>query len=41
QIKESSLQKDRFSAAEVTVLKARGNFRPLSTDIDLYSHQLA
>lgn len=38
QIKESSLQKDRFSAAEITVLKARGNFRPLSTDIDLYSY---
>jgi hypothetical protein len=41
QIKESSLQKDHFSTAQVTVLKARGNFRSLSTDIDLYSHQLA
>lgn len=38
QIKESSKRKSQFSAAEVTVIKARGNFRPRTADIDLYRH---
>lgn len=36
QIKGSSSHKGSFTEAEVTVIKARGNFRPLTTHIDLY-----
>ena len=35
-IKGSSSHKGSFTEAEVTVIKARGNFRPLTTHIDLY-----
>ena len=35
-IKGSQLQRDRFSRSEVTVIKARGNFGPLTTHVDLY-----
>ena len=35
-IKGSQLQRDRFSRSEVTVIKARGNFGPLATHVDLY-----
>jgi cell division inhibitor SulA len=37
-IKESSSKRDLFSAAEVTVLKARGNFRPRTAELDLYAY---
>lgn len=36
EIKSSCEEGSAFSDAEVTVLKARGNFRPLSTRLDLY-----
>ncbi len=36
QIKGSQSQRDRFTRSEVTVIKARGNFRPLTTHVDLY-----
>ncbi len=39
-IKESSARRDLFSAAEVTVMKARGNFRPRTAELDLYSHNI-
>lgn len=38
QIKDSASQGRTFSEAEVTVIKARGNFRPLTTQVDLYQH---
>ena len=41
QIKEPAPENRRFSAAEVTVIKARGNFRPLTTQLDLYPNHLA
>lgn len=37
-IKESSTRRDLFSAAEVTVVKARGNFRPRTVELDLYDY---
>jgi cell division inhibitor SulA len=36
QIKDSSSRNSSFTEAEVTLIKARGNFRPLTTHIDLY-----
>lgn len=37
-VEESSRRRNRFSTAEVTVLKARGNFRPMSTELNLLPH---
>ena len=39
QIKDSDSKNHQFSAAEITVIKARGNFRPLTTQLDLYSQK--
>lgn len=36
QIKDCQLHRGRFCESEVTVIKARGNFRPLTTHVDLY-----
>ncbi|HBW83445.1 MAG TPA: translesion DNA synthesis-associated protein ImuA [Gammaproteobacteria bacterium] len=41
QIKGSAPEDSSFAAAEVTVIKARGNFRPLSTQLDLYQDSLS
>jgi len=38
QIKDSCPKNRQLPATEVTVIKARGNFRPLTTQIDLYPH---
>jgi len=38
-IKESSTRRDLFSAAEVTVVKAKGNFRPRTAELDLYGFE--
>ncbi|MDD9890362.1 MAG: translesion DNA synthesis-associated protein ImuA [Gammaproteobacteria bacterium] len=38
QIKGSSSSSADFSTADVTVIKARGNFRPLTTRLKLYQH---
>lgn len=38
QIKDSPSPGRRFSEAEVTVIKARGNFRPLTTRLNLHPH---
>jgi hypothetical protein len=35
-IKGSPGESSRFKGSEVTVVKARGNFRPMSTRIKLY-----
>ena len=37
-IKDSQTQQSSFSKAKISVIKARGNFRPLSTHIDLYQY---
>ncbi|MCG8413377.1 MAG: translesion DNA synthesis-associated protein ImuA [Pseudomonadales bacterium] len=39
QIKDSPDNNGEFSEAEVTLLKARGNFRPFTTRLNLYHHQ--
>ena len=41
QIEGSSNKESTFSEAEVTLLKARGNFRPFTTRLNLYQHQTA
>ncbi|NKB34841.1 MAG: translesion DNA synthesis-associated protein ImuA [Pseudomonadales bacterium] len=38
QLKGSSSDINNFNEAEVTVVKARGNFRPLTTRLQLYQH---
>ena len=41
QIKPSTTDNRDFSRAEVTVIKARGNFRPLSAQFNLYPESLS
>ena len=41
QIKASATDNRDFSRAEVTVIKARGNFRPLSAQFSLYPESLS
>jgi hypothetical protein len=38
QIKSFSPQAGSFNKAEVTIIKARGNFQPLTTHLELYRH---
>ena len=38
QIKGSSPHAGSFNEADVTVIKARGNFKPLTTQLELYQH---